>query len=105
MCALATVMSEFVPAFCLAFSNAWFARSQLLASMSASPAFTNCPAVYAPSVRSISAYISVPSFLSPISMSDFASCGFAFFASRDSGNFLERRSSASLDFSRSPSAV
>ena len=38
-------------------------------------------------------------------MSDFASWGFAFFASGEFGNALERRSRASRDFSVSPSAV
>ena len=42
--AFATVVAEFVPARRIAFSNACAARSQLLASISASPALTNWPA-------------------------------------------------------------
>ena len=43
--ALATVEGWFAPALAMAFSNAWSARSQLRASISASPAFTNWLAV------------------------------------------------------------
>ena len=41
----------------------------------------------------------------PISTRLLARRGFAFFASSESGNFFDRRSSASFDFSMSLSAV